>query len=320
MNGPLFLFYETSMRERLLLLGFLFVLINKLLPFDFSQESQVYLFFAGVLLLGVPHGAADMLVAEVGAEKTSRVFSPLRFLIIYLVRLVLFAVFIWFFPLAGNLVFVLFAAYHFGETDLHDFKTDTVAGKLFVISYGLLILGFILLHQFETLIPLFSMFPSGQEATGLIQWIAAKKYLLLGLILLLFFISTFFYFSRHETGAYNSGSFLIRLGAILCILYFLPMMLAFTFYFIIWHSVLSLRNILTYVSAQKKHSKASILKQILFYSLLALIGIALAGTGGFVFIHPDTILVYVFLGLAVLTAPHMQVMHEMYTQIRKKSL
>jgi hypothetical protein len=36
------------------------------------------------------------------------------------------------------------------------------------------------------------------------------------------------------------------------------------------------------------------------------------------FINNNAIMAYSFLGLAVLTAPHMQVMHDMYHKIRMK--
>jgi Brp/Blh family beta-carotene 15,15'-monooxygenase len=306
------------MRLILLFIGFLSVLIYKQMPFQLSDEAQIYLFISGVLLLGVPHGAADLLVAEASASRSTKYFSPFRFLSVYILRLCLFGLVFWFFPVLGNLLFVLFAAYHFGETDLHRFKTDTWMGKFFVVGYGLLILGFILLHHFDQLIPLFSLFSSGRDSAMLISQIDANRYLILGIILFLFLISAFVYFSRHEVNSYDSGVFLVHLALILSILYFLPMMLAFTFYFIIWHSLLSLQNILSYLTIEKKFTKQKIAKQIAFYSMLALIGIGLAGTGGFVFVHGQTLLVYVFLGLAVLTAPHMQVMHEMYNKIRQR--
>jgi hypothetical protein len=48
-------------------------------------------------------------------------------------------------------------------------------------------------------------------------------------------------------------------------------------------------------------------------------GIGLAGAAGFMFINHQTMLVYVFIGLAVLTAPHMQVMHDMYLRFRNSN-
>jgi len=307
------------MRYILLATGLLMLLLQNQLPVFFTEENQVYVFLAGILILGIPHGAADLMVASSANEKEKKQFSTIRFLAIYLFRLGLFGLFFWLFPLWGNIFFVLIAAYHFGETDLHRFKTETRIGKLFVISYGLLILGFILLHHFDSLIPLFNLFPSGRNATGFIQWVAQNRYIILALIVLHFFIITFIYFYKHEVNTHDSGIFLVHLAIIIPILYFLPMMMAFTFYFIIWHSLLSLQNILRFLQSQKKFSNKQITGQILFYSLLAMLGIGLAGAAGFMFINHQTMLVYVFIGLAVLTAPHMQVMHDMYLRFRNSN-
>lgn len=304
------------MRYAILASGFFLLFLQNQFPSFFNEENQVYLFLGGILILGIPHGAADLMVASSGTTKQKTKFSTFRFLIFYLLRLFLFGLFLWLFPIWGNIVFVLIAAYHFGETDLHRFKTETKIGKIFVISYGLLILGFILLHHFDSLIPLFNLFPSGKASTNAIQWIAANRYVILAIIVILFFFVTFIYFHLHEVNTHDSGIFLVHLAIIIPILYFLPMMMAFTFYFIIWHSLLSLQNILRFLESESKFKPKEIIGQILFYSLLAMGGIGLAGVAGFMFVNHHTMLVYVFIGLAVLTAPHMQVMHDMYLRFR----
>jgi Brp/Blh family beta-carotene 15,15'-monooxygenase len=302
-----------------LLIGFGLMLAfvqNKYYP-DLSYQHQLYFFFAGVLLLGVPHGAADLLVAAAGNQQNNKPFSSVRFLFIYILRLGLFGLLLWFFPVLGNILFVFFAAYHFGETDLYHFKTDQLSGKLFVITYGLLILGIILLHHFEELIPMFNLFPSGIAADDFIQSILTYRYFILTFIFVSFIIAAIIYFSKHENESYHSETFIIHLGLLVCILYLLPMILSFTFYFIIWHSFLSLKNIVGFLKQNNAYSLTKTIRQIVFYSLLAIVGILLAGTGGFMFINKELMVVYVFLGLAVLTAPHLQVMHEMYIQLRR---
>ena len=141
------------MKIVLLLSGCMLLLFQQyILPFD--NSSQFIIFLVGILLLGVPHGAADLLVATQNANSRNKLFSKFRFLAVYISRLFIFAAILWFFPLAGNLLFILFAAYHFGETDLYQFKTNTLSGKAFVIFYGLLILSIILLHHFDEVKPL----------------------------------------------------------------------------------------------------------------------------------------------------------------------
>ena len=95
------------------------------------------------------------------------------------------------------------------------------------------------------------------------------------------------------------------------------MLLSFTFYFVIWHSTLSLKNITSYLQKNSTYYNIkSVLKQMIFYSLLAIGGILIFGFAGFMFINNNAMMAYSFLGLAVLTAPHMQVMHDMYYKIR----
>jgi len=96
------------------------------------------------------------------------------------------------------------------------------------------------------------------------------------------------------------------------------MLLGFTYYFVFWHSLLSLNNILSFLRKEKTFSYKTISKQILLYSFIAIIGVLLFGLAGSMFINENAIAVYVFLGLAVLTAPHMEIMYKMYGTIRQK--
>ncbi len=298
----------------LLVIGAILLFFQQYL-ISISTDSQFIIFLTGILLLGVPHGAADLLVASRNADDGKKSFSKFRFLAIYIFRLFLFAAILWFFPVTGNILFILFAAYHFGETDLNQFKTNTVLGKLFVISYGLVILSVILLPHFEEVKPIFQLFEAGKKNEMLINWIALNRYYILSAAGFLFFTTTFIYFLRN--GSTNEkGQFLIRFAIILIIVFNLPMLLGFTFYFVVWHSVISLNNIVLYLRNHNRFSINLIARQILLYSVLAIIGIGLFGLTGFMFMSSNAVSGYIFLGLAVLTAPHMQIMHDMYNSIR----
>ncbi len=110
--------------------------------------------------------------------------------------------------------------------------------------------------------------------------------------------------------------YLLRFGMILFIILYLPLIIGFSFYFIFWHSVLSMSNIFQYLRRDNLVLFYSIVKQIALYSLLAISGILLTGVAGIMFLSSHALMGYVFMGLAVLTAPHMQVMHDMYNKIR----
>jgi Brp/Blh family beta-carotene 15,15'-monooxygenase len=305
------------LRIVLLLSGCLLLLFQQyILPVD--TNTQFFIFLTGILLLGVPHGAADLMVATQNAESVKHPFSKFKFFAVYISRLFAFAATLWFFPVAGNLLFIFFAAYHFGETDLYQFKTNTLIGKFFVISYGLLILSVILLHHFEDVKPLFQMFEAGKENAAFINWLDLHRYNIVSVSGILFFTTTFIYFLRNNNAdSKDKGEFLIRFAIILFILFNLPMLLGFTFYFVVWHSVLSLNNITAYLKKNNSYTQNSIKKDIVLYSVIAIGGIAVFGLTGFMFISSNAIVGYLFLGLAVLTAPHMQIMHDMYNSLRQ---
>ena len=52
------------------------------------------------------------------------------------------------------------------------------------------------------------------------------------------------------------------------------------------------------------------------YSFIAITGIVISGVYGLLSLKGHSFMGYVFAGLAVLTVPHMQVMHLMYNRIR----
>lgn len=302
----------------LLVLGFVILILQQYFVV-IETNTQFVFFVIGILLLGVPHGAADYLVASRNADLSEKNFSPKKFFVVYLGRLVLFALVLIFFPVVGNILFILFAAFHFGETDLYQFKTNTLLGKIFVISYGLVILSVITLHHFDEVIPILQLFESGKENQTIINWVSVNRYLILSVNGILFFVSTFIYFLKNsQFENTDKGQFLIRFALILFILFNLPMLLGFTFYFVLWHSLLSLNNIVNYLRKNSTTSYTIITKQILLYSSIAILGILMFGITGFMFINKNSIAGYIFLGLAVLTAPHMEVMYDMYVAIRQK--
>jgi beta-carotene 15,15'-dioxygenase len=282
-----------------------------------SVQTQFLAFLFGILLLGIPHGAADLLVANQNETLQKQYFSTVYFLLNYVGRLLLFATIFWFFPLIANILFIFLAAYHFGETDLHRFRTDTYTGKFLVITYGLVILSIILLPHYEEVKQIFLLFPSGAANIDFINGIDAQRQNIIFACFSLFFISIVNYYRKHkEISLKDFSQVLLQLLVILFIVYRLPMLLGFTFYFVFWHSILSLNNIVKYLKRNRQNSYSIILKQVLFYSSLAILGIALFGFMGTMLISSSVITGYLFLGLAVLTAPHMEVMHEMYRQLR----
>lgn len=304
------------LRLILLISGFILMILHHYL-YPISAQTQFVIFLAGIILLGIPHGAADLLVAAQTGSDEGKTFSKLIFFSNYLGRLILFAVLLWFFPVVGIFSFIFFAAYHFGETDLYNFKINTWAGKLLVCSYGLVILGVILISNYNEVKQLLRLSGIGLGEYPIIILVEKYQKIILSLSLLSFFVFVFIYFLSVNGSGIMPDRFLLQFAVLVIILYNLPLLLGFTFYFVVWHSSLSLGNIIRYLRKGNKYSYIFILKQIGLYSGIALWGILLSGLAGFMFTNNQSVMIYIFTGLAILTAPHMQIMHDMYIKFRR---
>ena len=282
-----------------------------------GPEAQFALFIAGVLVLGIPHGAADLLVAMRNDNDEGRSFSYLSFFLGYLGRLALFGLILWMFPVAGLLLFIVIAAFHFGETDLARFRTEEWYGRFLAGSYGMLLLGVMLLCHLDEVRPFLALLDGGLSMSLALDRLEGIRWHVMGFLALAFIASAWYYLRKSGMGLREVGfrTPLSYLG-ILLIVYQLPLILGFTFYFVTWHSVISISRIIGYLCSHNGVGVGKVLSQIAFYSLIAILGIVLVGWAGFMFADHTSIMWYAFMGLAVLTAPHMEVMHEMYQRLR----
>ncbi len=305
------------MKILLILIGFFLLLLHKVI-YPISFENQFWIFIFGLFIIGIPHGAADLMVACKNTRMEKKTFSIRVFLLTYLGRLFLFGCTLYFFPLLGILLFILFSAYHFGETDLCNIQSETLLGKILIISFGLVILSFVLMFHFEEVKPLIMGFNSGINYLALIEWLNSSRYAIIGLVVLVFFFCYLLY--KPQDNSYSIGSLqLIELIINLFIVTQLPMILGFTYYFIFWHSILSLSSIIKFLKKDNSlYSTNSIILQIVFFGLLAIFSIGIFIYSKVAFININSIISYCFLGLAVLTAPHLKIMHDMYLHLRTR--
>ena len=123
------------MRSALLALGILLVLVEQFVQ-SISLQAQFVLFILGVAAVGIPHGAADLLVASKNALG-KKVFSKRSFHLKYMGKLVFFALLFWLFPVAANLIFIICAVFYFRETILVHFLKVNLVKESFVIFYFL---------------------------------------------------------------------------------------------------------------------------------------------------------------------------------------
>lgn len=304
-----------AVRILLTLSGLLWVVLHEAFG-GMGVELQTAVFLVGILTLGVPHGAADLLVEM--RNRGAAAFPVASFLGRYLLRLSLFALLLFLLPTMGLLIFILIAAYHFGETDLSSLDASGFSGKTAVLTHGLSVLGIILLGHASELRPYLALVAADRiDLEGAMSWLDGHSIAIMLLLCLIAAACMWMHCRRHggewERAGARWAAYYLPMAFIL---WRLPLLEGFTFYFIGWHSILSLDCIVGYLCRSGAFPRRKVIRQIALFSALAIVGILGVGWAGFMFASPTSMAWYVFMGLAVLTAPHMEVMHDMYHRLR----
>lgn len=293
----------------LLIIGCMFLGLHYyILPID--PKTQMIVLLSLVFLVGVPHGALDFLVDEQNKVALQQKFSIKKFVSLYLLRLFSFAL-IWIFPWVAFSIFMVFSIYHFGETDMAGMLKTKKKAVVLYVAYGSFILGVLLLvhlTQIKDTIPVIKDFV---ENSNLYAQLEANRYLIILALGFLFTIAIVY--QKSIDNIIVTLPQLIRFIFLLAIITLLPLLMAFTFYFALWHSLLSVRNIFSYFKSFNNDKKFAVIcnKSILF-SVLALGGMVLLYFVLSYFLPDMNMLFALLIILSVLTLPHLQVMHRMY--------
>ena len=296
----------------LLLLGVLFLGLHYYVC-PINPSTQMIILLSLVFLVGVPHGALDFLVDEQNKVAVQQSFSIKKFVSVYLLRLFSFAL-IWIFPWVAFSIFMVFSIYHFGETDMANMLKTKRKASLLYIAYGSFILGVLLLvhlPQIKDTLPVIKIFV---ENSNLYAQLEANRYLII--VALGFIFTVAVVYQKSIDNIEVTLPQLIRLIFLLIIITLMPLLMAFTFYFALWHSILSVRNIFSYFKSFNNAKKFAVIcnKSILF-SVLALGGMVMLYFVLSYFLPDMNMLFALLIILSVLTLPHLQVMHRMYQNV-----
>jgi beta-carotene 15,15'-dioxygenase len=279
--------------------------------FPISLDSQMIILLSLVFVVGVPHGALDFLVDEQNEEILNKTFSIKKFVAIYLFRLFIFSL-LWMLPWLAFSLFIVFSIFHFGETDMSSIMKPNKSSIVLYFAYGAFMLSLLLLThvaEIQHAIPVMGNYLNGTILFNFIQ-----QYAIFIVLFFAFILSAilFWQIKKGNIVTIDTGK-ILQFAFLIFIVSALPMLLAFTFYFALWHSILSVRNIFSYFKSFNNTKKFTLIcnKSILF-SLLAL-GSIVGLYFGLRYFMPDMNLLFALLiVLSVLTLPHLTVMHGMY--------
>lgn len=270
-------------------------------------HSWQWVFFILVIVtVGLPHGALDFLVAGEGRNKA----KLSTFLFFYLSQSLAFLL-LWFWPLAAASVFVLLSAYHFGETDLQEFSPHPWLKHLSILCYGLATLIALLFAHYAELITLIPDINNQVARYDDLVWLK-ENYLIVYFTLIGASVLLLLQQKNIDRGQLAS---LLILSIPQLLIFLLPFLAGFTYYFGIWHSLLSIATIQKNTNASGWSQISKLINtQTVSFALLALAIMGLLYWIISSFFNYDNQLLIFFIGLSILAIPHMQLMHQLLTK------
>ncbi len=295
---------QIKLRQLLLVIGFCMALLHAYFPI--STNQQLVVLFVTLFTLGIPHGALDFYIDQklnAGAGKNHKYV----FLLKYLMNMLAYGLVWYFLPTIAILIFIGLTAFHFGEIDWLG-KSYTGIHKLVYSILGLSWILFLLSKNIHTAIDVFVLL--GQSKLQAEEYIHFAKIILpisqaalVGIHIILFFSSKYF-FSDNKQFFFA----VMQIGCLTILNMLLPLWLCFSFYFGLWHSILSFDKI-----RQEFEMQNSIIgwKKLLAKAIPYAV---VAWTGILIFIYFSLgawtikeVLPLLFIGIAVLALPHLQV-------------
>jgi beta-carotene 15,15'-dioxygenase len=269
----------------------------------FSAKFQIILGFILIFTFGILHGANDlMLIKSINDQKKS--ISYPKILTYYVLIVIFGALLFYFIPRISLLLFILVSGYHFGEQQWQNLKLLNKHIRFaFQICYGTFIL--FLLFNFHQI-----------EVQNIISEITASKFnievITIGFkIISIVLISFFLYLYMYQIEIRNQILLEIFYLGVFAIIFFSSSLIwGFAIYFIIWHSLPSIIDQITFLYGDfSKTNFVNYFKSAALYWIVSLIGL-----GIFYSIFKDLKLFnsMFFSFLAAITFPHVLVILKMF--------
>jgi Brp/Blh family beta-carotene 15,15'-monooxygenase len=262
------------------------------------------------LIFGVPHGSLDLFIEGGMDEKKDKRKVFFR----YVATVAVYGLVWYVLPEFALIVFIMITAFHFGEIDWVGEGSKLLnKSKYFVL--GMCWILFLLSSHLQEALNVFDAITRRQVEKTVFIDLAQSAYVFSIAGMLGMFV--FLYFDRRN--AYSDPRLfyfaLIQHLFLFILSNVMPLWFFFAFYFGIWHSVLSLDKIRKYIGMGNTLPQwMKLIKLSLPFSVLAWIGIVY-----FILLTSKMddkagMLSIVFIGLSVLTLPHLQI----FTKLNKR--
>lgn len=277
---------------------------------EITLNWQLALCLPIILLLGVPHGAIDYVLYLKEKRPSKKSF------ILYYVSVVGLNGLLWIYqPLLAYIIFLLLSAYHFGQSQFsHLLENSGWLNKILYAAWGLAIISALMFFNLDEIHAIISQFPDFHALSPLHNG-AFLKIGMLSFTVLALLVLTYLTYNK----ILSKESLLMEVLVffmILLSLYLLPLIIGFTTYFIILHSIKVLKEEYTFLHLNKQvKSIKDFVNMIAPFSILSILGLlilfALIYIGVLKFSYGYMFLIMI----SSITTPHAFVMNHFYSAI-----
>ena len=255
-----------------------------------------------ILTVGILHGSNDIMLINHTLKSNSNI-SSLTIFVVYVLMVSLVAVFFYFLPFLALSLFVIFSSYHFGEQ--HFISKSNAKNYLisfYYTSYGMLIFSMIFFSSPDEVIVIVN------EITNVFITHQFLKILLYTSMITTIILSFFMY--QNKFISFNFFEEIILVALLFVIFSIASLIAGFAIYFIIWHSIPSLRDQIVELHSEfNKKNLLLYLKNSALYWLISIISLFVL----YYIVNDDKLFISLFFSfLSAITFPHVLVMFNLF--------
>lgn len=294
-----------------LFLAIIAIGMSIILP-DFLIYIAPFILFFSVVILGIPHGAIDHIIAAKVYGLNSSLKDTILFYGLYLLVMLIVGVLWIFFPLGGLLFFLLISIYHFGQADgvslLKGYSRTEMT--LFSWSRGIMIIGLILFAHPYISFPIITAAIRAEP-----EWLNTlyQQHQMLTVAALVPYLWMSFRMMLKNRINLPKSAFASESLVIVLLFLLVHPLVSFAIYFALWHSAGHISEMRAYFKQQGETlSVLRFYKLATPFTIISLLGLVMLFYLHQAFSLGEQMISLLFILISVLTLPHMIVVDKMF--------
>jgi Brp/Blh family beta-carotene 15,15'-monooxygenase len=273
---------------------------------DISLNSQIIGSILLISFFGIPHGAIDNVILLNESK-----ISSFRFYLFYIATIITYLIIWYFLPVFSFFLFLIISAYHFGESQLANYKIQISFKKNLYLLWGIVLMSTLIFYNANELNNLFSTFDDTAQFNTVFKFDLITIFFYSSNVLLLIFYIVLFFKNFIKVSTIKSEVFQLALIHITFVLF--PIIVSFTLYFIFLHSIKVLTQEFAYLNKELgKISISEFIKMLAPHTIISFVFIGLFFYLSELQVLEISALLFSIVSLSVITLPHAFVMSRFY--------